>query len=323
MSPRAAISGTRSGISLDCAILEDDSATVQEIMRKVGKIAHSINLKFKMNGRAKPVEVSKIRPRKLFEKNDERVFVQELKASHHGAFPDLVFLDNNLGGDQGTGLHAINEISKAKLPLDSILYSNVQNVVEPNQTNPYGRTWSSNYSDLEDVLESAITKFYLTWTNPEHIRGLILSRSADLDAAWNNLISSLLKLSNTKRPYFVEFALTRDGLDISRKAENASKVSKTMEIKRYVNTGWSTKIGNFKERTKKHTSTRNDFAHNLINGIGNDGRIRIRTKKTTTSRVTSRDGYGREEVKKFFVDVTTLINEMNDASSKIRAGQAP
>jgi hypothetical protein len=72
------------------------------------------------------------------------------------------------------------------------------------------------------------------------------------------------------------------------------------------------KIRNFKERTINNAELRDDFAHNPIKLVGED--IEIQRKAIELGQ---QGKAHREDVKRYFVEVTKLISEIGEATKQI------
>ncbi len=305
-------------LTLEYAVLENESSIQQEISAKMKGMTAPIHKQFKpgeSNGR---VEIKRLEVVNVFSTDKEKELVSWLesvsKESENGmrAFPDLVFLDNNIPGSPDSGKDALKVISEREYPLDSILYTELDDALTVDYTNQYGRNWSTPYKDIDAIARQAMTKFYLFWSNPEYVRGLVLSRFADLDIKWNHLVTRLLQVDDRREDLVKEFALTRDGLDITKKARNAEIIATLLEKSGTIDAGTIEKIRNFKKRTLDYAGVRDDFAHNPITKLYDGNKIGIQAKKAPEG------GYTRNSMKNFFTKCTKLIAEIDEVTKKIK-----
>jgi hypothetical protein len=306
-------------LTLEYAILEDSQDKAKELQKKMGVISRSIHEQYKQpEGKGGRVDIKKIDAQELFHEGNENEFLNQLttlaqssgSSGSASAFPDILLLDNYLRGSPGSGEETLREISRRRLPVDSILYSEVSNLEDPDQSNPYGRTWSTSYEHIDDIIRQAITKFYLSWTNPEYIRGLMLSRFADLDIALNDLIVELIQVGEEHKKYLTEFSLTRDGLDVARKAKNAASVAKLLVGDGKLAKEEEEKISRFKGDIIRYAGERDDFAHNPILKLYGEG-IEI------TAKSQENKPYSRNTVKKFSANCTSSILEIKAMTDTI------
>jgi len=311
-------------LTLEYAILEDSQDKVEELRKKIGDISRRIHDQYKQpEGKGGRVNIRKIDAQELFHEGNENAFMEQLinLAQSRGspgsasAFPDILLLDNNLPGSPGSGKETLSEISKGRLPVDSILYSEVSDLEDPDQSNPYGRTWSTSYKDIDDIIRQAITKFYLSWTNPEYIRGLMLSRFADLDIALNGLIVELIHVGEEHKKYLTEFSLTRDGLGVTSKAKNAASVAKLLVEDGKLAEEEEKEIRRFKKNIINYAGERDDFAHNPILNLYGEG-IEI------TAKSQENGPYSRNTVKNFSAKCTKLILDIENVKNTIKNKQS-
>jgi hypothetical protein len=312
--------GEKGVLKLKYAIMEDDEKSSRMIQGIVDGELGKIHLELK-EAQHKRSSVTKVEANNLFSMKEEKTFLNELQTAvgdKRYPYPDLVLLDNNLSGTADSGRRTLEFICSHGYPIDSILYSMVSDLGGPNLQNDYGSTWivsrGQNPSDpyFKGPIRSALSKFYLTWTNPEYVRGLVLSRFADLDVAWNDLVVAIIKVPTVRRNHFKEFALARDGLPLSVKAKNTAKIAQLLADKGEIDEDLLKKIRNFKERTINNAELRDDFAHNPIKLVGED--IEIRRKAIELGQ---QGKAHREDVKRYFVEVTKLISEIREATKQI------
>jgi hypothetical protein len=312
--------GDESGdeLTLEYAVLENEPSKQTEITSKMRKMASTIHAQFRPevpNGR---IEIKRLDAKNVYSTDNEEALVSWLESISKGsgdgmlAFPDLVFLDNNIPDKPDSGKDALKVISERGYPLDSILYTELNDAPTADYINPYGRNWSTPYSDITAVVSQAMTKFYLSWSNPEYVRGLVLSRFADLDIAWNDLVISLLQVNDKRGGLIREFALTRDGLDITRKAKNAVEIAKVLEGYKTIDARIRKSIESFKGKTLDYAKVRDDFAHNPITKLYDGNKIVIRAKDPPEG------GYTRNAMKNFYTKCTGLIVEIEQVTSGIK-----
>ena len=309
-------------------LLEDDDKNKDEIEGIIDKIVESIYKSYKEDS-SERINITRLTTELiLWAKNEEEVLTclskskDEKGSEDKNSFPDLIILDNNLPDSRESGLQTLKEISRKKYPIDCILYTNLDEAPENAKdiVNLYGRNWLTTYDDLiESTLKYAITKFYISWSNPEYLRGMILSRFADLDLAWNELALQLLVSkqgelvseqgdSEAIKELLRIFALTRNGMGITQKAKNSVDVyNKIVCPKKSQNNGPekpSKSVEYLKNRTIDLAKTRNDFAHNSIKKIYEGNKIMFENK--------IEDEYTRECVKGFLFNLSHLISEIQE-----------
>lgn len=320
-----------SSLTIEYAVLEDSPDILEDIDKDIKKVVDSVHLQFKQLNNKGRIKVTGILPSKLFDSKVEEDFKSKLielaRSDGTSSIPDIVVLDNNLPGNPESGKEVLEEISKMRYPLDAILYTNLSDIPDFEHSNPYGRIWTTSRDDLKPTLLAATTKFYLFWTNPEYIRGLVLSRFADLDNAWNELVVTIIHLedepkeslngktkeemSELGKEILREFALTRDGLDLTRKAKNMTNVVKLLEESKIVGPEMRKDIERFSRETISYSGVRDDFAHNPITKLDGE-KIDIRAKNPPDG------GYNRKVMKSFFIKLTRLIIEIEQVTEKIK-----
>ena len=319
MNPQGKSGRIPGTLTLEYAILEDSEDKAEELRKKMSDISGKIHEQYKQpEGKGGRVYIRGIDAQELFHEDKEENFMNQLttlaqssgSSGSASAFPDILLLDNNLPGSPGSGEETLSEISRRRLPVDSILYSEVSDLEYPDQSNPYGRTWSTSYKDIDDIIRQAITKFYLFWTNPEYIRGLMLSRFADLDIALNGLIVELIQVGEERKKYLTEFSLTRDGLAVTTKAKNAASVAKLLVKDGKLAEEVEKEISRFKGDIIRYAGERDDFAHNPILELYGEG-IEI------TAKSQENKPYSRNTVKEFSANCTSSILEIEAMTDTI------
>ena len=302
-------------------LLEDDDTSKAKIEGIIDTMAQSIYKSYKEDSN-KRINIARLTTEPiLWAKNEKEVLTCLSKSEHEkrikdkNSFPDLIILDNNLPDSIESGLQTLREISLKKYPIDCILYTNLSKAPENAKdiVNLYGRNWLTTYDDLIDsTLKYAITKFYISWSNPEYLRGMILSRFADLDLAWNELALQLLVSkqgdSETRKELLRIFALTRNGMGITQKAKNSVDVYNEIvdQKKSQINEPKkpSKSVDDLKSCTIYLAKIRNDFAHNSIKKIYEGNKIMFENK--------IEDEYTRESVKGFLFNLSHLISEIQE-----------
>jgi hypothetical protein len=318
-------------LTIEYAVLEDSPDILEDIDIDIKKVVDSVHRQFKQVNQNGRIKVAGVIPSKLFDSTVEEDFksklIENAQLDESPSIPDIVVLDNNLPGNPESGKEVLEETSKRRYPLDAVLYTNLPDIPDLEHSNPYGRIWTTSRDDLKPTLLAAATKFYLFWTNPEYIRGLVLSRFADLDIAWNELVVTIIHLEDepkessdgrTKetirelgKEILREFALTRDGLELTRKAKNINNVAKLLEDSKIIAPEITKDIERFVRETIAYSRVRDDFAHNPITNLDGE-RIGIRAKDPP------KGGYTRKVMKSFFIKWTRLIIELEQVTEKIK-----
>ncbi len=324
--------GTSSDLTIEYAVMEDSPDILEDINTDIMKVAESVHRQFKQLDNKGRIKVTGILPYKLFDSKVEGEFKKKLiDLAQSDNIPDIVVLDNNLPGNPESGKEVLEEISRRRYPLDSVLYTNLPDLPDFEHSNPYGRIWTTSRDDLKPTLLAATTKFYLFWTNPEYIRGLALSRFADLDNAWNELVVTVIHLEDepkeglngrTKddmrelgKQILREFTLTRNGLDLTRKAKNMTNVFKILEESKIIGPDIRGKIERFSRETIAYSGFRDDFAHNPITSLDGE-KIGIHAKNPQDG------GYDRKTMKSFFIKLTRLIIDIERVTEQITSIRA-
>lgn len=116
--------------------------------------------------------------------------------------PDLIFCDLNLKKN-GSGEEVARRIAGQHYPTDVLLYSYGKSIDKDiNIISRYGVVLAANESKIEGYTESLVWRTIIKLSDPEYIRGLILSRATDTESHIDDCLVALFRIEPALKKNF-------------------------------------------------------------------------------------------------------------------------
>ncbi|MCL4341230.1 MAG: hypothetical protein M1431_03940 [Candidatus Thermoplasmatota archaeon] len=141
--------------------------------------------------------------------------------------PDWIFCDFNLR-EKNAGLEVANTISSRRYPTDILLYTQAGTINIDNELlwNRYGNVWTANRDEIEGTIDKMVWRATTKLSDPEYLRGLVLSRATDTEVLIDDCVGSLFRIDDKLKDFF-KWALLR--------SENYGPGSKFHTVATYLN----------------------------------------------------------------------------------------
>lgn len=141
--------------------------------------------------------------------------------------PDWIFCDLNLK-EKNAGLEVAKTISGRRYPTDLLLYTQAGTINSDIELlgNRYGNVWTANRDEIEGTIDKMVWRATTKLSDPEYLRGLVLSRATDTELLIDDCVSSLFRIDDELKDHF-KWALLR--------SENYGPSSKFQAVTTYLN----------------------------------------------------------------------------------------
>ena len=182
--------------------------------------------------------------------------------------PDWIFCDLNLG-KKGAGLAVANRIAKQLYPTDVLLYTYAGIVSEgiKLQDNRYGISLVANHDQITGRIEWLVWRTMVRLSDPEYVRGLLLSRATDVESKIDDCLASFFMISEGHIDYFKWGLLRGEGYNWLHKYGILSEGLKDM------GTGDSSglDLAKLEKHLKDIFGLRNQVAHGIAQSDSSGG----------------------------------------------------
>ena len=117
--------------------------------------------------------------------------------------PDWVFCDLNLG-ERDAGLEVAKIISERRYPTDLLLYTQAGILGREIESfgNRYGNVWTANRDEIEGTIDKMVWRATTKLSDPEYLRGLVLSRATDTELLIDDCVVSLFRIDDELKDHF-------------------------------------------------------------------------------------------------------------------------
>jgi len=239
---------------------------------------------------------------------------------------DLIAIDYSLDPeDKENGVKAVEKIKSLNYPTEVIVYGGIPEGnykgLEEDLPGWYGEVKVCKDRDqVIRALDAAFRKILVKWLDKEYIRGLIISRTTDVETNLDEFLIEFYQINKPLQDDFATNVLQADLLGFGKKIALVQKILKN-------NPDWVAKLGNiwtsdFNREISELSNLRNEAAHGKA-GMDN-GKFTLENRGKTES-------YGREKLAEHFhnaYDVNSILKQLNKVlveeitKSSLQTGQA-
>ncbi len=204
------------------------------------------------------------------------------------SLPDWVLVDERLEGSMD-GKQLVEELHRVGYPADVLFYSNASMAppLDKGLILRYGRIRSTGKDSLSAYIYQMAEEFLTKWSDPEYVRGLVLSRAVDVDLAIDDCIVKFFKIEDEEKSHFTQHLLGANGVRLGAKLDIIEKAVNLLKSREKDQTYQDISKGKIKEVFE---STRNKFAHTiLLKDPGNPFKIQLEYKSGSVQTVEKDD----------------------------------
>lgn len=198
-------------IKVNAVILEDRDTEAERIRKFLEESLESISGRNEVKLSLQPIQIKRTKAEVLIVlENDAKV-------------PDWVFCDLNLK-DKNAGLDVAKIISDRRYPTDLLLYTQggtLDNDIE-SFGNRYGNVWTANRDEIEGTIDKMVWRATTKLSDPEYLRGLVLSRATDTELLIDDCVASLFRIDDELKEHFRWGLLRNEGYGPGAKYESIS-----------------------------------------------------------------------------------------------------
>jgi hypothetical protein len=241
---------------------------------------------------------------------------------------DLIGIDYTLDSDDNeNGVKAVEKIKSLNYPTEVIVYGGIpeENYKGLKEDLPgwYGEVnVCQNREQVMGALAAAFRKILVKWLDKEYIRGLIISRTTDVETNLDDFLIEFYQINDRLHDDFAKNVLQADLLGFGKKITLVINIVDNILEN---NPDWGTKLGkkwkrDFNKEIRELVDLRNKAAH---------GKAEMHNGEFTLTNRTTKKSYGREKLARHFhnaYDVNLKLKELNQVleeiiKSPLKAGQ--
>jgi hypothetical protein len=219
--------------------------------------------------------------------------------------PYWLLVDSKLEGESGKEL--VDLVGKLGYPADVLYYSRAKPVPPLEGIKPprYGKVFSVHWDDIPDRISFMAQEFLLKWTDPEYIRGLVLSRAVDVEIAMDDCVLAFFKVANSREPTFRSKLLGTHGAQLFARFDVLVKA--IAEVRQGNGAGITATYDRITKEVLDQVfkDTRDMFAHNLL---GKDPAVPFSLK------IIHKSGgdipYERKTLQKYFLTCSRMLADL-------------
>jgi hypothetical protein len=235
------------------------------------------------------------------------------------SLPYWLLVDNRLEGESGQEL--VKLVEKLGYPADVLYYSRAGALPSLKRVGPprYGKVISALWDDLPARISVMAQEFLFKWTDPEYIRGLVLSRAVDVEIAMDDCILAFFKVDDTKEPTFRGKLLGTHGAELFARFDVIEKA--VLEVRKPASKGGPAE--GYEKITKETAGsvfrdTRDVFAHNLL---------RKNPNQPFGLQITHKSGgdipYRREALQQYFLTCSRMLADLERLEENLKRASGP
>lgn len=313
MAINAGNNSTKRGVPLYTLILEDREAEAKKVRGFFEAQIKSVNRRFQR------IELTMEEP--IVKSTYDEMLTELGKQS----VPDFILCDLNLS-EIGTGEKVVEEIVKRRYPTDLLLYT--QGSVPLKEAYPkiandhrYGNVFLAGRDVIEGTIESMALRAAVKLSDPEYLRGIILSKTTDVELSLDNCLSTMFKIEEQDIVFFKQGLLRSFDYAIINKFE----IIKTFCEKNAI-VNENSRIGDLEKilgRLRGINKTRNEVAHGNSSYDGAGGlkvvnrlqhQEKTKGKKNPKNEPKNKEkeisAISRDEIRKHFHDCYQAIQDI-------------
>lgn len=238
--------------------------------------------------------------------------LRKLSSSGPREIAELVGCDFSLdAGDLKNGLEAVRKIQEYRYPTEILVYGAPEEYISDIELDVPG--WYGSVSACRDrgkVLESigsAARKALVKWLDKEYLRGLIISRTTDVEVKLDDLLIEFYQINNDMRNHFGIDVLQADLLGFGKKISIVQRIVKCIpDQDKEFGKAWKTEFNNDLSRLSE---LRNEAAHGIA-GIENGEFFLINRGK--------KKELGRKELAEHFYNAYDAYVKLGKLGTKLK-----
>ena len=225
--------------------------------------------------------------------------------------PDWVLVDVRLG-EKEDGHMLVEKIRELGYPADVLLYTQADWAQQsPMEELRYGKLRvAGGMENIKAEISDMARDFLRKWREPEYLRGIVLSRAADMDVAMDDLIVKYFSVEGEKEAEFRECFFGKQPINLGAKLSIIEAVAGRVNWDQPDGgTGPNQeklKIGNITDMIRRLlTGTRDPFAHSQLEPGQQQGfGVALRQKGGKKKE------FQKDILQKYFLDVSVVITQL-------------
>ncbi len=233
--------------------------------------------------------------------------------------PDLIFCDLNLS-KKGEGEKVAMRIAEQHYPTDMMLYSYGTVLGKGTEIRSrYGIVLTANEQKIKGYTEWLVWRTITKLSDPEYVRGLILSRATDTELIIDECLTDLFKVPDEHRQHFKMGVLRSEGNGPIQKYKVLRLSMEDIGLVGKVGSGEDHTLNKLLDIIKK----RNLVAHgraesDLRGGLVIQNRIDPSSSKNPDKNLDYQEKLPRDVIKKYFYNCYKEDGELLEIRKKIK-----
>jgi hypothetical protein len=228
--------------------------------------------------------------------------------------PYWLLVDSALEGESGEEL--LQVVKRLGYPADVVYYSRAEGKLTLKGVGPlrYCKVSLARWDDLPAKVEQMAREFLLKWTDPDYVRGLVLSRAVDVEVAMDSCILAYFGIDKTQEPTFRKELLGKNGAQLGPRLTVLEKAVRQVGS----NAKGPSEFGKMSTGSLKKLleGTRNIFAHNIVVPDPKEPFIvKLRHKAGGAAEYS----YEREGLQEYFLDCSRALMALEKLGDKLEA----
>lgn len=195
-----------------------------------------------------------------------RELLERIRSDSRGELVELIGCDFSLdSSDVENGFEAVREIQNLRYPTDIVVYGAPDNELKDMEKDIpgwYGSVTVCRDGDkVRDTILSSARKSLVKWLDKEYLRGLIISRTTDVEVKLDELLMGFYEIKDELKGVFGTDILQADLLGFGKKITIVQKMVKKIPDNSFgVTKNWKTE---FNEDIAALSKLRNEAAHGI------------------------------------------------------------